>query len=76
MARTRIFKSGNSQAVRIPAEIAYADISGDFEIARVGDIITIYPAEQSLKKAVAALRRLPRPTRVERRRPIDVPVRG
>lgn len=75
MARTRVFKSGNSQAVRIPAEIAYADMSCELEIARVGDVITVYPAKRSLKEAVAALRRLPRPARVERRRPIDVPVR-
>lgn len=75
VARTRVFKSGNSQAVRIPAEIAYADMRAELEIARVGDVITIYPAKRSLKEAVAALRRLPRPVRVERRRPIDVPVR-
>ena len=75
MSRTRAFKSGNSQAVRIPAELAYADTDIDLEITRLGDVITIFPARNSLKDAVAALRRMPRPSRVEKRRPIEVPLR-
>jgi antitoxin VapB len=76
MPRTRVFKSGNSQAVRIPAELAYADTDIDLEISRLGDVITIFPARNSLKEAVAALRRMPKPPRVEKRKPIDVPLRG
>ena len=75
MPRTRVFKSGNSQAVRIPAELAYVDTDIDLEITRLGDIITIFPARGSLKESVAALRRMPKPSRVERRRPIVVPLR-
>jgi len=75
MSRTRAFKSGNSQAVRIPAELAYRDIEIDLEISRHGDVITIYPARKSLKDAVKALRAMPKPRRVERRQPIEVPVR-
>jgi antitoxin VapB len=75
MPRTRVFKSGNSQAVRIPAELAYADTDIDFEITRLGDVITIFPACNSLKDVVATLRHMPKPTRVERRQPIDVPLR-
>lgn len=75
MARTRVFKSGNSQAVRIWAELAYADTDIDFEITRLGDVITIFPARNSLKEAVAALRRMPKPARVEKKRPTDVPLR-
>ena len=37
MPRTRVFKSGNSQAVMIPAELAYTDMDIDLEITRVGD---------------------------------------
>jgi antitoxin VapB len=74
MPRTRVFKSGNSQAVRIPAELAYADMEIDLEITRLGDVITIFPARDSLKDAVAALRRMPKPP-VEKRKPIDVPLR-
>jgi antitoxin VapB len=75
MPRTRAFKSGNSQAVRIPSELAYADTDIDLEITRLGDVITIFPARNGLKDAVAALRRMPKPTRVEKRQAIDVPLR-
>ena len=75
MARTRVFKSGNSQAVRIPAELAYAIPTSISKITRLGDVITIFPARNSLKEAVAALRRMPKPARVEKRLPIDVPLR-
>ena len=75
MSRTRVFKSGNSQAVRIPAELAYADTDIDLEITRLGDVITIFPARNSLKDVVAALRRMPKPSGVEKRQPIDLPRR-
>ena len=74
MASTRIFKSGNSQAVRIPAELAYDDLGIDLKITRLGDVITIFPARESLKDAVAALRKLPKPP-LEKREPIEVPDR-
>jgi antitoxin VapB len=76
MPVTRIFKSGNSQAIRIPAELAYADLSMDLKITRLGDVITIFPARHSLKDAVAALRALPKPPAIETREAIDVPERG
>jgi antitoxin VapB len=76
MTSTRVFKSGNSQAVRIPAEFAYADTDVELNITRLGDVITIFPARQNLKDAVAALRALPRPSSVETREPIDVPERA
>jgi antitoxin VapB len=75
MPRTRAFKSGNSQAVRIPAELAYADTDVDLEITRLGDVITIFPARNNMCDVVAALRRMPKPRRVEKRQPIEVPLR-
>jgi antitoxin VapB len=75
MPRTRVFKSGNSQAVRIPAELAYADTDIELEITRLGDVITIFPARNSLKDVVAALRHMPKPPRIEKREPIEVPLR-
>ena len=68
MPRTRVFKSGNSQAVRIPAELAYADLTLELKIMRMGDVITIFPARHSLKDAVAILRDLPRPAEIEEQR--------
>ena len=76
MPLTRAFKSGNSQAVRIPAEIAYDDMGIDLQITRQGDVITIMPARYSLKDAVALLRQLPKPADLEQREPIDLPERG
>jgi antitoxin VapB len=63
--RTKAFKSGNSQAVRIPAEIAFADMNAELEITRTGDVVTIYPARGNLKHAVELLRRMPTPPTVE-----------
>jgi antitoxin VapB len=56
-------------------ELAYADMDIDLEITRLGDVITIFPARNSLKEAVAVLRRMPKPPRVEKRQPIGVPLR-
>ena len=48
MKTTRVFKNGNSQAVRIPAEIAYDRTDIELEIERVGDEIRMRPARKSL----------------------------
>jgi antitoxin VapB len=48
MHTTKSFKNGNSQAVRIPADIAYERMDMDLEIERKGDEIRIRPARRSL----------------------------
>lgn len=48
MAFTKIFKNGNSQAVRIPAELAYERLDIELEIERVGDEIRIRPNRHKL----------------------------
>ncbi|WP_018608186.1 type II toxin-antitoxin system VapB family antitoxin [Uliginosibacterium gangwonense] len=48
MHTTRIFKNGNSQAVRIPADLAYDRTDMELVIERVGDEIRIRPARRSL----------------------------
>ena len=48
MHTTRIFKNGNSQAVRIPADMAYDRIDIPLEIERNGDEIRIRPTLRSL----------------------------
>lgn len=75
MAVTRAFKSGNSQAVRIPAELAYEDMSVELNITRQGDAIIIQPARPSLRELAAKLRAMPRPDEIEIREPIEVPER-
>jgi antitoxin VapB len=73
--RTRIFKFGNSQAVHIPSDLAYADLDIELEITRLGEVITIFPARKSLAHAIAALRRMPKPPTIEKRKTIEVPLR-
>jgi len=48
MLTTRAFRNGNSQAVRIPADLAYERTDMDLEIERVGDEIRIRPTRRSL----------------------------
>ena len=76
MPVTRAFKSGNSQAIRIPAEIAYDDTTVELSIERYGDVLVITPARQDLKAMVAALRAMPKPSEIEQREPIEMPDRG
>jgi antitoxin VapB len=45
---TKVFRNGNSQAIRIPAEIAYERPDIEFEIERIGDEIRIRPAQRPL----------------------------
>ncbi|SEK29981.1 antitoxin [Xaviernesmea oryzae] len=48
MHTTRLFKNGNSQAVRIPADLAYPQSDVELEIERVGDELRIRPSRPSL----------------------------
>lgn len=43
--RTRIFKSGNSLAVRIPKELCFDSASQEVEIERKGNVLLIRPVE-------------------------------
>jgi antitoxin VapB len=52
MHTTRIFRNGNSQAVRIPAELAYDRTSLELEIERIGDELRIRPLRKSLAGAL------------------------
>ncbi|MFN9071950.1 MAG: type II toxin-antitoxin system VapB family antitoxin [Cyanobacteriota bacterium] len=55
MAFTRLFRNGNSQAVRIPAELAYGRSDLELEIERVGDELRLRPAGRPICGALAAL---------------------
>ncbi len=48
MTKTRLFKNGNSQAVRIPAELAYTTWDVDLVIERDGDELRIRPAPRRM----------------------------
>ena len=57
MHTTRIFKNGNSQAVRIPAELAYSAWEMDFVIERSGDELRIRPVRRRMGDVLATLAR-------------------
>lgn len=44
--RTKVFKSGNSLAIRLPKELAIADVAQEVEIERVGNTLVVRPVEQ------------------------------
>jgi antitoxin VapB len=76
MPLTRAFKSGNSQAVRIPAELAYEDTNVELSIDRYGDVIVISPVRGSMADAVAKLRALAKRRGQQVREPIEMPDRA
>ncbi len=57
MATTRVFRSGNSQAVRLPKE--YRVKSKELEISRRGDKIVLREKEDNLAQAFHLLASLP-----------------
>jgi antitoxin VapB len=75
MSKTHVFKSGDSQAVCIPADMAFEDMEADYDIQRLGDLITVRPVRQNMKDTVERLRELARPDLIEIREPIELPER-
>jgi antitoxin VapB len=55
MLTTKIFKNGNSQAVRIPAELAYGRWDMNMVIERHGDELRIRPAQRRMGDVMAKL---------------------
>jgi len=53
MQTTRVFKNGNSQAVRIPAAIAYPDTEMELEIERIGDELRLRPVRHDLSDVLS-----------------------
>ncbi len=63
-SRSRTFRSGNSEAVRLPREVAFGhDV--EVTIVRSGDVLTIFPTKPPLSQLVETLAALPRPTDIE-----------
>ena len=55
MTSTKLFKNGNSQAVRIPAELAYANWDLELVIERRGDELRIRPARRRMGDVLGKL---------------------
>ena len=55
---TRLFRNGNSQAVRIPRALAFESDKIEVEIERHGDALVIRPVKRKLTGLGAAFRQL------------------
>ena len=58
VARSRTFKSGNSEAVRLPKDVAFGD-GVELIIVRSGDVMTLYPAQMTVTEMLSRLQALP-----------------
>lgn len=71
---TRTFRSGNSEAVRLPKEVAFGrDV--ELTVIRSGDVLTIYPKKPPMAELIERLRALPRPSSIEVRDVEELPER-
>jgi antitoxin VapB len=71
---TRTFRSGNSEAVRLPKEVAFGrDV--ELTVVRSGDVLTIYPKKPSMTELVEHLRSLPKPSSIQVRDVEEIPER-
>ena len=74
IARSRTFRSGNSEALRLPKDVAFgSDV--ELVIVRSGDVLTVYPATLTLPEMAQRLRALPAPVEIERRDVDELPER-
>ena len=55
MANTKLFKNGNSQAVRIPAELAYSSWDVELVIERLGGELRTRPARRRIGDVLGKL---------------------
>lgn len=74
VARSRTFRSGNSEALRLPRDVAFgADV--ELMLVRSGDVLTVYPVASTVPEMIARLRTLPSPPAVEVRDTDELPER-
>lgn len=74
VARSRTFKSGNSEAVRLPKDVAFGE-GVELIIVRAGEVMTIYPAQMTVNEMLSRLRALPVPPEIEIRETEPLPER-
>jgi antitoxin VapB len=74
ITRSRTFRSGNSEAIRLPRDVAFGE-NVELVIVRSGDVMTIYPAATTIPAMIARLRALPAPPSIEIRDEEEIPER-
>jgi antitoxin VapB len=74
IAKSRTFRSGNSEAVRLPKDVAFGpDV--ELTLIRSGDVLTIYPSRPGAADLVRHLAAMPRPSDIETRDEEPLPER-
>jgi antitoxin VapB len=72
---SRTFKSGNSEALRLPKEVAFGP-GVEMTIVRSGDVLTAFPKKRlTIKEMIAQLKALPGPADIQEREEIEFPER-
>ena len=74
VAKTRTFRSGNSEAIRLPKDVAFGE-DVELVVVRSGDVLTLYPAATSIPEMIARLEALPVPPSIEERDDEELPER-
>ena len=71
---SKTFRSGNSEAVRLPKEVAFGrDV--EVTVVRSGDVLTIYPKKPPMRELIDRLRALPKPSSIQARDVEELPER-
>ncbi len=63
-ATRRTFKSGNSEAVRLPKELGFG-IGVELVVERSGDVLTLRRKRPSIAEMLDELEKLPKPSTIE-----------
>jgi len=72
---SKTFKSGNSEALRLPKEVAFGP-NVEVTIRKSGETLTVTPKrKKTVAQLIEALEKLPRPTRRMKRVRIEFPKR-
>ena len=74
VVKTLTFRSGNSEAIRLPRDVAFGK-GVELVVIRSGDVVTLYPAATSIPEMIARLKALPRPPSIEERDEEELPER-
>jgi len=74
-AWSRTFRSGNSEALRLPKDVAFG-AGVELVLIRSGDVLTVYPAAMTLSEMADRLKALPAPPTIECRDVDELPERA
>jgi antitoxin VapB len=74
IACAKTFRSGNSEAIRLPKELAFGE-GVELMIVRSGEVMTIYPVKTTIADMLTRLKAMPAPPAIEERDDEELPER-